>query len=204
MPTNLQIILVAGAILLFLIVMYLFFRPMFTRALSENSIEAENNYLFSDGVEQGSLHFDVQNSEAGHADAQELIILNLISMDKSNFDMSQVLTLLKNLDAKYSDGFFSYPDAVQGEIFRIASGINPGVLESDTQTHNLLLAMDLYQVRDPIQAFNVMLEIAYNLAEKLDASICDGSRAPLNKQMIQHLKSKSQDVSRVQASLKQH
>ena len=41
---------------------------------------------------------------------QELIILNLVSMDKSNFDMNQVLTLLKNLDAKYINGFFSYRD----------------------------------------------------------------------------------------------
>jgi len=56
---------------------------------------------------------------------QELIIFNLVSMDKSNFDMNQVLTLLKNLDAKYANGFFSYRDLSGREIYRIASGINP-------------------------------------------------------------------------------
>ena len=47
-------------------------------------------------------------------------------MDKSNFDMNQVLTLLKNLNAKYINGFFSHRDIDGKEIFRIASGINPG------------------------------------------------------------------------------
>ena len=58
-------------------------------------------------------------------------------MDKSNFDMNQVLTLLKNLDAKYADGFFSYKDLSGKELYRIASGINPGLLETGTETHVL-------------------------------------------------------------------
>ena len=61
--------------------------------------------LFEEEVEQGTLGF---NDEDASAQEQELIILNLVSMDKSNFDMNQVLTLLKNLDAKYFNGFFSY------------------------------------------------------------------------------------------------
>lgn len=58
---------------------------------------------FNEVIEQGTLEF---NDADQQAQQQELIILNLVSMDKSNFDMNQVLTLLKNLDAKYVDGFF--------------------------------------------------------------------------------------------------
>ena len=192
MPSNIQIILVAGAAVLFLVILYLFFRPLFTRKLLQNSIDDSQSMLFEGDLEQGTLEFqDHENL----IQEQELIILYLVSMDKSNFDMNQVLTLLKNLDAKYADGFFSYKDLSGKELYRIASGINPGLLETGTETHVLLMALDLYQANDPIKAFEIMLESASSISEKLHASICDSAKAPLSKQMIEHLKSKAQEIS---------
>ena len=196
MLSNLQIILVAGAALLFLVILYLFFRPLFTRKLIQNSLDDSSSTLFQEGVEQGTLGFEDEDEAFQE---QELIILNLVSMDKSNFDMNQVLTLLKNLDAKYVNGFFSYRDLGGREIYRIASGINPGLLDSDTQTHVLLMALDLYQAIDPVKAFETMLESASGISEKLHASICDSARAPLSKQMIEHLKSRAQEISHLKS-----
>ena len=196
MLSNLQIILVAGAALLFLVILYLFFRPFFTRKLIQNSLDDSSSTLFQEGVEQGTLGFEDEDEAFQE---QELIILNLVSMDKSNFDMNQVLTLLKNLDAKYVNGFFSYRDLGGREIYRIASGINPGLLDSDTQTHVLLMALDLYQAIDPVKAFETMLESASGISEKLHASICDSARAPLSKQMIEHLKSRAQEISHLKS-----
>ena len=196
MLSNLQIILVAGAALLFLVILYLFFRPFFTRKLIQNSLDDSSSMLFQEGVEQGTLGFEDEDEAFQE---QELIILNLVSMDKSNFDMNQVLTLLKNLDAKYVNGFFSYRDLGGREIYRIASGIKPGLLDSDTQTHVLLMALDLYQAIDPVKAFETMLESASGISEKLHASICDSARAPLSKQMIEHLKSRAQEISHLKS-----
>jgi FtsZ-interacting cell division protein ZipA len=192
MPNNIQIILVAGAAVLFLVILYLFFRPIFNRKLIQNSLNDSQSGLFNENLEQGTLGFEDDNDLIQE---QELIILNLVSMDKSNFDMNQVLTLLKNLDAKYVNGFFSHRDLSGKEVFRIASGINPGLLEAETETHVLLIALDLYQVNDPVKAFKIMLESASSISEKLHASICDSARAPLSKQMIEHLKSKAQEIS---------
>ena len=192
MSTNIQIILVAGAAVLFLVILYLFFRPLFTRKLIQNSIDDSQSMLFEGELEQGTLEFQDHDNLIQE---QELIILYLVSMDKSNFDMNQVLTLLKNLDAKYADGFFSYKDLSGKELYRIASGINPGLLETGTETHVLLMALDLYQASDPIKAFEIMLESASSISEKLHASICDSAKAPLSKQMIEHLKSKAQEIS---------
>ena len=192
MPSNIQIILVAGAAVLFLVILYLFFRPLFTRKLLQNSIDDSQSMLFEGELEQGTLEFQDHDNLIQE---QELIILYLVSMDKSNFDMNQVLTLLKNLDAKYADGFFSYKDLSGKELYRIASGINPGLLETGTETHVLLMALDLYQASDPIKAFEIMLESASTISEKLHASICDSAKAPLSKQMIEHLKSKAQEIS---------
>ena len=192
MPSNIQIILVAVAAVLFLVILYLFFRPLFTRKLLQNSLDDSQSMLFEGELEQGTLEFQDHDNLIQE---QELIILYLVSMDKSNFDMNQVLTLLKNLDAKYADGFFSYKDLSGKELYRIASGINPGLLETGTETHVLLMALDLYQANDPIKAFEIMLESASSISEKLHASICDSAKAPLSKQMIEHLKSKAQEIS---------
>ena len=196
MLSNLQIFLVSGAALLFLIILYLFFKPLFTRKLNQSVFNNSSPMPFNEVIEQGTLEF---NDADQQAQQQELIILNLVSMDKSNFDMNQVLTLLKNLDAKYVDGFFSYRDLSGSEVYRIASAINPGILNSNTQTHVLLMALDLYQVIDPVKAFQTMLDSASNISEKLHASICDSARAPLSKQMIEHFKSRAQEISRIQA-----
>ena len=194
MVSNSEVFLIVSASLVFLIILYIFFKPIFTRKLSQTGIQDSESMLFDGNAEQGTLSFDDQESID-----QALIILNLISMDKSNFDIDQVLMLFKNLDARHVDGFMSYRDESGAEIFRVASGINPGVLELGTQTHILFMALDLYQVRDPLKGLEKMLDAATNISEKLHASICDQNRAPLSKQMIEHYKSKAQEISHIKS-----
>jgi FtsZ-interacting cell division protein ZipA len=197
MISNSEVFLIVAALLAFLLILYIFFKQFFTRKLSQTGIQDSESMLFDGNAEQGTLSFDDQESID-----QALIILNLISMDKSNFDIDQVLMLFKNLDARHVDGFMSYRDESGAEIFRVASGINPGVLELGTQTHILFMALDLYQARDPLKELEKMLHAATNISEKLHASICDQNRAPLSKQMIEHYKSKAQEISHIKSMRK--
>ncbi len=197
MISNSEVFLIVAALLAFLLILYIFFKQFFTRKLSQTGIQDSELILFDGNAEQGTLSFDDQGSID-----QALIILNLISMDKSNFDIDQVLMLFKNLDARHVDGFFSYRDESGAEIFSVASGINPGVLELGTQTNILFMALDLYQVRDPLKGLEKMLDAATNISEKLHASICDQNRAPLSKQMIEHCKSKAQEISHIKSMRK--
>ena len=200
MISNSEIFFIVAASLIFLLVLYLFFKLFFSRKLIQTTIQDSESLLFNDNAEQGTLGFDADDQASID---QELIILNLISMDKSIFDIDQVLMLLKNLNAKYVDGFFSYRDESGAEIFRVASGINPGILDLNTETHILFMALDLYQAPDPLGAIEQMLNSASNISEKLHASICDQNRAPLSKQMIEHYKSKAQEISHIK-SLHKH
>jgi FtsZ-interacting cell division protein ZipA len=200
MVSNSEVFLIVAALLAFLLILYIFFKQFFTRKLSETSIQDSESMLFDGKAEQGTLSFD--DSDDQESIDQALIILNLISMDKSNFDIDQILMLFKNLDARHVDGFFSYRDESGAEIFRVASGINPGVLELGTQTNILFMALDLYQVRDPLKGLEKMLDAATNISEKLHASICDQNRAPLSKQMIEHCKSKAQEISHIKSMRK--
>ena len=197
MVSNSEVFFIVSASLVFLLILYIFFKPIFTRKLSQTSIQDSESMLFDGNAEQGTLGFN--DSDDQESIDQALIILNLISMDKSNFDIDQVLMLFKNLDARHVDGFLSYRDESGAEIFRVASGINPGVLELATQTHILFMALDLYQVRDPLKGLEKMLDAATNISEKLHASICDQNRAPLSKQMIEHYKSKAQEISHIKS-----
>ena len=200
MVSNSEVFLIVAALLAFLLILYIFFKQFFTRKLSQTSIQNSESMLFDGNAEQGTLNFD--DSDDQESIDQALIILNLVSMDKSNFDIDQVLMLFKNLDARHVDGFLSYRDESGAEIFRVASGINPGVLELGTQTHILFMALDLYQVRDPLKGLQKMLDAATNISEKLHASICDQNRAPLSKQMIEHYKSKAQEISHIKSMRK--
>ena len=200
MVSNSEIFFIVAASLIFLLVLYFFFKSFFTRKLIQTTIQNSELLLFNENTEQGTLGFDAGDQVSID---QELIILNLISMDKSIFDIDQVLMLLKNLNAKYVDGFFSYRDESGAEIFRVASGINPGILDLNTETHILFMALDLYQAPDPLGAIEQMLNSASNISEKLHASICDQNRAPLSKQMIEHYKSKAQEISHIK-SLHKH
>ena len=200
MVSNSEVFLIVAALLAFLLILYIFFKQFFTRKLSQTSIQNSESMLFDGNEEQGTLSFD--DSDGQESIDQALIILNLVSMDKSNFDIDQVLMLFKNLDARHVDGFLSYRDESGAEIFRVASGINPGVLELGTQTHILFMALDLYQVRDPLKGLEKMLDAATNISEKLHASICDQNRAPLSKQMIEHYKSKAQEISHIKSMRK--
>ena len=200
MVSNSEVFLIVAALLTFLLILYIFFKQYFTRKLSQTSIQNSESMLFDGNAEQGTLSFD--DSDDQESIDQALIILNLISMDKSNFDIDQVLMLFKNLDARHVDGFLSYRDESGAEIFRVASGINPGVLELGTQTHILFMALDLYQVGDPLKGLEKMLDAATNISEKLHASICDQNRAPLSKQMIEHYKSKAQEISHIKSMRK--
>ena len=200
MVSNSEVFLIVAALLAFLLILYIFFKQFFTRKLSQTGIQDSESMLFDGNAEQGILSFD--DSDDQESIDQALIILNLISMDKSNFDIDQVLMLFKNLDARHVDGFLSYRDESGAEIFRVASGINPGVLELGTQTHILFMALDLYQVRDPLKGLEKMLDAATNISEKLHASICDQNRAPLSKQMIEHYKSKAQEISHIKSMRK--
>lgn len=200
MVSNSEVFLIVAALLAFLLILYIFFKQLFTRKLSQTGIQNSESMLFDGNVEQGILSFN--DSDDQESMDQALIILNLISMDKSNFDIDQVLMLFKNLDARHVDGFLSYRDESGVEIFRVASGINPGVLELGTQTHILFMALDLYQVRDPLKGLEKMLDAATNISEKLHASICDQNRAPLSIQMIEHYKSKAQETSHIKSMRK--
>ena len=135
--------------------------------------------------------FEVKKSK------QELAILNLISIDKSFYEIEQVFGFLINYGGKINDGYFSFFDDDDSEKFRIINAISPGILDKDTKTFAIVIVADLSMVTDAPSILKEMIEFSLQFTDKFYATLCDEERTPITKQMISHMESRAQDIARL-------
>ena len=194
MSTNSQIYLIGLAVLFFLIVTFFFIRKISNNGKLKVKIEklpeSPNSELLADTKNQQSLNFDRDND-------QELVILNLISMDRSMFDMDQIFGFLNNYGAKIIDSYFAFYEESQIEKFRVINALKPGTFEEDTKTFAIAIVCDLNTVNDPLNTVKQMIEFSLSFSENFYATLCDQERTPITKQMISHIESRAQDIARI-------
>ena len=200
MTTNLEIYLIGLAVLFFLVITFLFLRKLSNSGILKVKIEdvseSLNSEVFDNKNNQTSFDFD-QNDE------QELVILNLISMDRSMYDIDQIFGFLSNSGAMIKDNYFTFYDKDRIEKFRVINALKPGTFEKDTKTFAIAIVSDLNVVFDPLNTVKQMIEFALNFSENIYATLCDQERTPISKQMISHIESRAQDIARIK-QLKKH
>ena len=204
MAINAEIYLIGLSILTFLIIVFLFIRKISNSGKLKVKIEEVPNSLnqqpFDQDTKQATLQFDdaqFDDAQSENIAEQELAILNLISVDKSFFDIDQIFGFLSNYGAVLKNKYFSYTDETGTEIFRIANALNPGTFEADSKTFAIVIASNLSNVSDPVHAVKTMIEFSINFSEKFHASLCDEERTPITKQMISHIETRAQDIARL-------
>ena len=194
MNTNTQIYLIGVAILFFLIVTFFFIRKISNngklKVKIEDAPESINSEVLADTKNQQSFNFDKNNE-------QELVILNLISMDRSMFDIDQIFGFLNNYGAKIINSYFAFYEESQIEKFRVINALKPGTFEKDTKTFAIAIVSDLNTVSDPLNTVKQMIEFSLTFSENFYATLCDQERTPITKQMISHIESKAQDIARI-------
>ena len=195
MNTNSEIYLIGLAILFFLIIVFLFIRKISNSNELKVNIEDIDRSDISDPVNDNSNHHnfnlkDIQNK-------QELAILNLISIDKSLYDIEQMFGFLSNNGGKFINKYFLFTNKNGIERFRILNALNPGTFENNTKTFAIVIVADLILVDNPLKTVKQMIEFSLNFTEKFHAILCDQDRTPITKQMISHMESKAQDVERL-------
>lgn len=195
MNTNSEIYLIGLAILFFLIIVFLFIRKISNSNELKVNIEDIDRSDTSDPVTDNNNHHnfnlkDIQNK-------QELAILNLISIDKSLYDIEQMFGFLSNNGGKFINKYFSFTNKNGIERFRILNALNPGTFENNTKTFAIVIVADLILVDNPLKTVKQMIEFSLNFTEKFHAILCDQDRTPITKQMISHMESKAQDVERL-------
>jgi len=199
MGINAEIYLIGLSVLTFLIIVFLFIKKISNSGKLKVKIEKvsdiTNHQSFDEGAKQATLKFDDGQSEK--IEDQELVILNLISVDKSFFDVDQIIGFLSNYGAVLNNKYFSYIDEQGTEIFRVANALNPGTFEVDSKTFAIVIASNLSSVADPVNTVKTMIEFSINFSEKFHASLCDEERTPITKQMISHIETRAQDLARL-------
>jgi len=199
MGVNAEIYLIGLSVLTFLIIVFLFIKKISNsdklKVKIEKVSDSTNHQPFDEDTKQATLKFDDGQSEK--IEDQELVILNLISVDKSFFDVDQIFGFLSNYGAVLNNKYFSYIDEQGTEIFRVANALNPGTFEEDSKTFAIVIASNLSSVADPVNTVKTMIEFSINFSEKFHASLCDEERTPITKQMISHIETKAQDLARL-------
>ena len=194
MTTNTQIYLIGVAILFFLIVTFFFIRKISNngklKVKIEEAPESINSEVLADTKNQQSFNFDKDNE-------QELVILNLISMDRSMFDIDQIFGFLNNYGANIVNSYFAFYEENQIEKFRVINALKPGTFEKDTKTFAIAIVSDLNTVTDPLNTVKQMIEFSLSFSENFYATLCDQERTPITKQMISHIESRAQDIARI-------
>ena len=196
MTTNSEIYLIGLAILIFLIIVFLYIRKISNSSKLKLRIEDDPNSLESPEVDSNINNQQLFEYEDNKKE-QELAILNLISIDRSMYDIEQIFGFLSNNGAKINNKFFSFNNEDGMERFRVINALNPGTFENDTKTFAIAIVADLMTADDPLDIVKQMVEFSINFADKFHASVCDEERTPITKQMISHIESRAQDVARI-------
>ena len=201
MDSNIDIYLIGLSVLVFLIITFLFIRKISNRGQLKVKIEPVTDTFEIKEIDEIDIKsqkaFDFEDKDHIDYQKQKLVVLNLISVDKSMFEIDQVYGFMNNLGATLSNGFFVIKDSNNKESFRIANALNPGTFEAETSTFAILVAADLNNVMDPITTVKDMVNFAYKFTEKFYANICDQERMPITKQMISHIESQAQEIARL-------
>ena len=197
MNSNYEIYIVGSAILFFLIIVFFYIRKISNSQELKVKIESlqdplESSNLINEDNSNASFDDDTQTEQD-----QELVIFNLISSDKSFFNISQLFGFLSNCGAKLNNGFFSFYDEKNNENFRIINALKPGTFDNETETFAIVLVSDLAKVEHPLLAVKSMIDIAAIFSENFHSSMCNQDRTPITKQMISHIESKAQEIERI-------
>ena len=200
MEQNIDIYLIGLSVLIFLIITFLFIKKISSSGDLKVKIEPVTDSFEIKEIDEIELKsqkaFDFNEHDIEYQE-QKLVVLNLISNDKSMFDIDQIYGFMTNSNAILTNGFFLIKDTNNKESFRIANALNPGTFENETETFAILLAADLNNVSDPLSSVKEMVNFAYQFSEKFYANICDQERMPITKQMISHIESQAQEIMRL-------
>ena len=200
MQSNVEIYLIGLSVLVFLILVFILIKKISSngelKVKIEPVIDDIDNDVDMNAKSQKSFDFEAPAHDEENND-EELAILNLISIDKTNFDIEQLFAFMANCNAQVRHGFFILKNTEGKELFRVANALSPGIFDDSTNTFAVVIATNLSKVDDPPSTFREMLNFAYSFSEKFYANICDEERLPITKQMISHIESKAQEIMRL-------
>ncbi len=121
-----------------------------------------------------------------------VLVLTVLAKNENPFNGSAIKEVLEAEDVKHGDMeiFHFHIGNEKYAVFSVASVVEPGAFDLETidkyETPGLSLFCQLPGPEKSTDAFNILLDKARNIAEKLDGQLCDDKRNLLTEQAIGH------------------
>jgi cell division protein ZipA len=139
-------------------------------------------------------------------EVQELLVIHLMATKGETCDGQQLLDTAVSLGLRYGNmKIFHRHTSEDGSgpvLFSMANLKNPGTFDLNTigqqQMEGVTLFMAPLDLDKPDEIFDLMIDIAEKLAEKLQLNIMDESRSSMTKQTIDHYRHRAQQAVRLQ------
>jgi cell division protein ZipA len=172
----------------------------------EDNLAAEEGLV---AAEEEALPADVVDDKpepASRPSVSEVIVLNVMARDEQGFKGPDLLHILLACDMRFGDMniFHRYENANgSGPMqFSVANVVEPGVFDldkiDDFSTPGVSFFLGLPGPKDPMKAYDYMVETAQVLVKNLDGDLLDDTRSVMTAQTLDHCRQRVRDYERRQ------
>ncbi|MDE0419670.1 MAG: hypothetical protein OXK76_02120 [Gammaproteobacteria bacterium] len=146
---------------------------------------------------------ELQDEANGAASLDDVIVIWLFAESGRLLDGEALLKAFVSHGLKCdSDRVFKKADPrCGGHWYTVANGVEPGTFDisrpAALETPAVAMLLSLAEVRDPMAAFENMLDVAQDLATTLDAELKDERRSDMSWQTIEHCRQRISDFKRM-------
>lgn len=125
-----------------------------------------------------------------------LNIIHLHDQSQQLFSESTLSQALVFYNFIYEEnGIFSILDSDNNLSFKILNGKNPGTF-LNASTNDIALVLDSKNQTNPLEAFDLFIEVSMSLQETFQCNLLDEDRNLMTKQMIEHMKNEFHENQR--------
>lgn len=134
----------------------------------------------------------LDQEEDEELDIKPNTILNIIHLHDTSgsvFSESSLSQALVFYNFTFEEkGFFTILDSDNAPAFSIINGKNPGLFSESVTSNDIALVLDPKNLSNPVEAFELFVEVSQSLQETFQCNILDEDRNFMTKQMIEHMK----------------
>ena len=147
----------------------------------------EQSEVITDEEELGESHISPSST---------LNIIHLHDKSPQVFSESTLSQALVFYNFIYEEnGIFSILDSDNNLAFKILNGKNPGTF-LNASTNDIALVLDSKNQTNPLEAFDLFIEVSMSLQETFQCNLLDEDRNLMTKQMIEHMKNEFHENQR--------
>tara|TARA_B100001559_G_scaffold56939_1_gene45579 strand:- start:1634 stop:2275 length:642 start_codon:yes stop_codon:yes gene_type:complete len=155
---------------------------------------SESNLNFEEEWQGYEEHEETLSSEKSEEelDITPKVSLNIIHLNDDSgevFSESSLSQALVFYNYTFEEkGFFTILDSDNAPSFSILNGKNPGFFSESITSNDIALVLDPNNLSNPVEAFELFVEVSESLQETFQCNILDEDRNFMTKQMIEHMK----------------